>query len=1150
MLKFITGAVHSGRDGVFCNMIDKACENGENVLVIIPDQFSFEYDKKLYGIMGAKKFNRIKTAGFNRLAGLVSRSYGSGSKENANENARIITMYKAVRRLRETKDVRFYKRALDKGSFLGEVISLISEFIQSGITPQDLRIASEKLEGLVCAKLYDLSRLYEFYLDELSKADLKDSLTSLGECAKLVKNNAYFSGMSVFIDAFSDFTQDEYRIIECMLSQAASVTVSLVISETDNALSNRTPFAGTIRTRDKIQRLAMAHNVSFEECCCEKFDYSTPSIEHINKNIYLSSAGKLADSSGVKIISANEIYEETEYVCAEIMRLVREENYAFRDIAVAARNLSDVAAVIEGTFERYEIPYFIDSRQSAEQSSLAMYLKSIFDCVLTGEYSTENILKYIKSPLCALYDYDVCNLENYCIKWNVNGGMWLEDFTACEKNGKIPERLNAVRKSVIEPLERFKKACDGAAAKDICTALYSLLEEIRLSEQIYSVVKKASGSSNDTDLELGRASKQLWITVLGAVQSIYENMGDEKLSLRKFYELFKMMLSQMTISSPPQKTDSVRCAGAERSRLTDVKALFVIEVNDGIFPADIKPEGLLTERERRLLEDIDVSLNASVMSSVENERHTVYQTLSMPSDKLYIISSETDLQGSKKNPSVLVKMISELFENPDIIKIQNIPDDFFCTSYVSAYYKYLEKSKDKKAVLKNTPLDESKKRRADLIKSIEESLRSSDSYSRRLDFVSECAKASPHRLSKNTAGELFFSRNLNISATRVTDFYKCPFLFFCKYGLKLNKTHRISFNQMYKGNILHSCLEMIMSEDSADGRRVYNEAFVAFSDDEIKEKIHAEFERYRSEEMGGDFGKSSRFIQELARYEGTAFHIVKLIQEEIKGTLFKPEAFEFNLTRENDQSILSLTLEEGYTINIRGSVDRADIYEDENGRRYLRIVDYKTGSTKFDIAELYSGLNLQMMIYLLALTMSQNELNYDGKLEPSAIMYAHLKEFSAKLMPSEDIDDDDVFIARAGEFKPDGLMISNNNTIDALNKQYGGALSVYSFNKDGSVSKGKNQPVEENYFKALEEFALRKVYELAKRLSNGEIEASPVQTGKGWSAKIPCTYCDYYSVCGNANPKNPRIITQDDKIKLDEELEKIISEKEGKGENE
>ena len=886
MLRFITGAVCSDADRVFSEQLAQSCKNGENVLVIIPDQFSFEYDKKLYSLLGAKDFNRIRTAGFNRLAGLIGRSCGGSSEESANENARIITMFKAVRRLKETGDVRFYSRALEKGSFAAQMIDLIAEMIRSGITPADLQTAAERLDGTVSLKLYDLHRLYAFYLEELAASGLKDALTSLGECVRLVRDNGYFRDMSIYIDAFSGFTRDEYDLIEQMIVQARSLTISLIISGEKNAAANRTPFAATVRTRADIERLAMAHGKRFEEenVRISGSENISAAIMHIDKNMYLMQPDKISAEGAVRLLSANDIYEETEFVCAEIMRLVREEGYSFRDIAVAARSLDSVSAALEGSFERYDIPYFIDRRQSAEQSALAIYLNSIFDCVLSGKYRTENILRYIKSPLCAVLDFDVRQLEDYCLRWSVEGDMWLEDFTASD-GGKYPEHINEIRREVIEPLERFKNSCKDVSAGEICTALYELLEKIRLSEQIYSVVKRAGGSVNQTDLELGREFRQLWQTILGAVQSIYENMKDEKISLRRFCQLFRLMVSQMTVSTPPQKIDSVRCAGAERSRLSNVRALFVIEVNDGVFPAQAGADGLLTQRDRRLMEETGISLINGAANFLDGERLTAYLTFTVPTQKLYVISTQSDLKGSVKNPSELAAMTAEMFDDVETEKIPDIPPEFFCASYKSAYYKYLELSKDETALIRSseTPTAEKKEedgrimRRADMISTIRFSLSYDDHYSQRLEWVKKNASAAEHKIDKKTARELFFANDLNISATRLTDFYKCPFMYFCKYGLKLRKSDKVSFDSMYRGNIMHRCLERIMSREES-GERVYCEEFVKMDEAALRERIHDEFEKYIEEEMGGGFGKNSRFMHGVARYEKTAYHIVRLLQ--------------------------------------------------------------------------------------------------------------------------------------------------------------------------------------------------------------------------------------------------------------------------------
>ena len=217
MLKLITGGNHTDRESVFIQDIRRMTEQGEDVIVIIPDQFSFEYDKMLYKALGAKNFNKITTVGFNRLAQLLEKQYGYDSKDNADDNAVIITMYKAVKQLKNSGDVRFYERALTKNSFIAESINLINEFIRWGITPEDLRIASERTEGSLSSKLFDLLRLYEFFMDELEKNGLKNSLTTLGECCEIVKEQQFFKNKCVFIDSFSDFSLDE-----CSLSATLS----------------------------------------------------------------------------------------------------------------------------------------------------------------------------------------------------------------------------------------------------------------------------------------------------------------------------------------------------------------------------------------------------------------------------------------------------------------------------------------------------------------------------------------------------------------------------------------------------------------------------------------------------------------------------------------------------------------------------------------------------------------------------------------------------------------------------------------------------------------------------------------------------------------------------------------------------------------
>ncbi|MDE6149050.1 MAG: PD-(D/E)XK nuclease family protein, partial [Ruminococcus sp.] len=723
-------------------------------------------------------------------------------------------------------------------------------------------------------------------------------------------------------------------------------------------------------------------------------------------------------------------------------------------------------------------------------------------------------------------DYDICDIENYCITWNVEGNMWDNEFTAPADDISNLNRINETRKQIMQPLSEFKNSCTNASAKDICLALYKLLDEIKLSQQMFSKIKIAS-SDSEKDFELAREFKQLWKTVLSAVSAIYNRFDDEKISLREFSDIFNLMISGMTVSKPPQTVDCIRIASTNHSRLSDVKIAFVMEANSGVFPADISNNGLLTNNDKKKLEELKLNVSSSAMRQIEGEKLNVYLALTMPEDKLYVTYSESDFQGSSKRPSIIISMLKRMFGNIET-KAQDIPIDFFCTSYRTAFYKYLEKSSDRNS----------------LIASIRESLKYSDFYESKLNYVSSASKKQEHKLSDEMAKKLFFSQDMNLSATRVKDYYSCPFSYYCKYGLKLKAPSPVEINPINTGNLIHSCFEKIMSIKDQNDKKTYNNDFPKLTDKVIKARIHEEFINYTNEFLGGNFGKTPSFIAAMNRLENSAFFAVKNIQTEFADSLFIPQAFEYNLTKDNGESILQLKLDDDIKINIRGSIDRADVYKAENGDQYIRIVDYKTGDTTLRLEELYNGLNLQMLIYLLAVTQRINDLNQKGNLKPSAILYSHINFVKAGFTPDEieslkngeDLDYE-LVRKRASTYKPDGMMIENEFTLKAMNKRFSGAFTPFKFTSKGEISGNGKKPVSEEYFLGLEQFALMKLYEMADKLKCGEIFADPIETSKF----LTCTYCDYWSICGNSSPKNPRKAEKSDIDKLNEEIDNIIA---------
>ncbi len=1134
MLKIITGGMGSDKADIMTSEIKKSVLADENVIVIIPDQYSFEYDKQLYNELGAKSFNKLKTMGFNRFSEIILKEFGTKSGVLADKNAKLICMFKAVSAFKTSGFGRksCYSHSLDKPRFISDIISLIDDLKKSAIDINTLESVSAETDGSLFEKLDSISKLYKLYEEELSKSGLTDETTAISEAAKVAHDNGFFTNAVVFIHEFSSFTADEYEVIKVILRDAKSLTVSLIIGGGNNLTSNMSPFSMCIKTRSTLINMAggskKVENISADE----HTSYKSKALKHLESNILCLVNNPCNDFDGIKLVCARDPYYEIDYIAASIKKLIREQGYSYKDIAVISRSLDDYSSLIDGTFGRYEIPFFMDRRKSVLRSSLVIYVLSLFDCVLTKKYRTENILRYIKSPLSSIEDFKASAIEEYCYKWGVDGDMWLSDFTPSDnKTGGNSQSflllINDIRKSIIDPLEEFKEKTKDTSAGEICLALNELMGKIELSEKTFSLISRSIESDDASVVEIARDFKQLWSLFLGAINSIYKNLGDEKISLRQFYNLLKLMLSEMTISSPPQKLDAVTVAKAEHSRLGSIKAVFVIGLNDGIFPRNIQNSGLLTEREKSKLSGLGININSNIQTSLDKERLISYIALTSAGERLTASYPESSVKNEVLRPSVLVRDIERIFGKNVKINASELSSDYFCENEKSTYYRY--------ALNYHTDSKEQE--------SFREALCFDKDYKYKIEFldnISDSEKHSEYKLSKDIAKAVFFPHDINMSATRADDFYKCPFNYFCKNGLKIYPLEKVDISPMTKGSLIHFILQNILSTVDEKGNVCFNESYESLSDDEIKKLISKYCEEYVNNEWGGSFGKTSRFEYNLKNLEKTTFYVVKNLIQELESCFFKPVAFEYDLSDENGESILKIKVDNDINICMRGSIDRVDMYKDENGKRFVRIVDYKTGGKDFDLASLYHGLNMQMLIYLLALVDTDNEFNRDGELLPAGVMYMPAKHVD-NYLPREKLKnksveerEDMLTNERNKSFKRKGLLVYNEITLHAMDKRVSGLFAPVKKTAKGE-SVDEKQVVDFDVFEAIERFSKDKIIQMGKLLAEGEIAAMPVMKS-GNIDTISCKYCNYWSVCGRYNRRDAEQIFDEDKEKLFEEI--------------
>lgn len=1116
MVTIISGGLNSNGYQMFTDKIEQSVKMDRNVFAVVPDQFSFEFDKALYNRLGAVLFNKISTGGINRLAQIITEKYGGSAGENADAGAKLILMFKAIGRVKKD-DIHFYSKSLKKIGFIKQMTGIADRLRESGITPEMLEIAAENLNGTVSEKLRDIALIFRMFIEEMNNAGLKDSVSSVAFAVKSARENNFFEGMDIYIYSFTSFSFDEMQLLEVCMSSCDNFTVDFVIDDEAVKSFANNPFGAAVKTRTWVENTAKDMGKEIEKISCGSYIYNAHDIEFLGRNLFDLRRKKFeGKAENVRVLRADDIYEESEFICSEICRLVENKVCGYGDIVLYVRDINQCANVFAGVFDRYDIPVFIDCENRVSESSMANYFNGIFKTVLSSKYKTENVLKLIKSPLFASFDFDLNALEEYCLKWQVDEDMWLEDFTAGEDASAL-KRINELRKKVIMPLEKFKQSTVDKTAGEICRALYELLSAYELSSQTYSVVKRAAKFDNEANVLLGRNLKQLWNMTLNCVKKIYEIIGGEKITLREFCELFNLLLSDGKLSNPPQTLNCVRIADVSKSRIDGAKVVFAAEVNDGIFPSKISDASLITQREIELLknlpEEIRVEIFSDAMHDFMMEKFWCYTAVARPTDKLYVLWSAAGLTGDEKRPSLLVKEVKEIL-GVEEEQISHIALDFFCTSYKTGYYKYLEHSADR-----------SVESRALLA-----ALNKNDFYADKIRSLKNIKEQGEFSLTKEMAEELFFDKDkMRLSPSALEKYFSCPFSFFCQYGLKLSPAGKMELNSLNVGNAIHNFLEKLLGtfDENAKKNR-YNALAEKYDDAALHKRVGEIFDEYYAKKLGGDFGKSNQFKYAYNELKKSAENIGKFIVGEIVQSKFEPKLLEYKIEQER----LVLNLADGKKIVIVGKIDRADVYTDANGRTYLRIIDYKTGSKDLSLSKLYHGLNLQMFVYLSALLEENNLQDAKDRVGEAGIIYYTVGKAPEFIL--ENTDDENMLKTMEEEnrfkaLKPVGNVIDNEEILDAFGsrREYG-----YTPFDQKELDKKGNVILAGERFEKLRKFSMKKAEECGEKIIGGEFNALP--------AGEVCSYCEYSDICGNKNPENA--VNVKDKMwedMLEEELKNV-----------
>lgn len=1003
---------------------------------------------------------------FTRLAGRLTDAAGGGAAPMLDAGGRMLLMYAALRRVSDALSA--YRAPSRKPAFLTGLLATVDECRSYRVEPETLIAAGEELGGRQGDKLRDLGLIYAAYRG-LEAAGAADPRGRLDRLARQLEDTRWAAGMAFYVYGFTDFTPQEEGVLSALMAQG-ELTVALVCDTGDDPSGI---FQPALRAARRLARLAKEAGAFLLEQTLDRPLPRHPSLVFLEENLFgPEGAAPWRGECAVTRVAAATPRQEAEWCAAEILRLLREEGYRCRDIAVCARRIDGYGELLDGVFARYGVPVFRSAMEDVlEKPVLALVTSAL--AAAGSDYPYEELFRYLKTGLTDIGDQERDELENYVLTWNLKGSAWTREKPwnmhpegygreLSPRDAALVARLDALRRRVIAPLERLRKGTDRTG-RGRAMALYQLLEDIGLPTRLGERADSLEGRGDRT---AAAQYRQLWDILVGGLEQCALLLGDTELELEEFSRLFSLVLSQYDVGAIPVSLDAVTVGDAPRMAHKEVKALFLLGADSGSIPDCAPSPGLFDQQDRDALAAMEVELAPRQEDRLRREMTIAYETCCRPSQRLYL-SYAAGSGDNQKTPCFLWERLALLF--PDAPAADG-GDPLARLSAPDAAVELAGHDPAVAAALGQVP-----------------------GLRERVEHIQSAANWRRGRLSRLAVDRLF-GPVVPMSATRLDLVNSCHFSHFLRFGLDAKPREKAEFRPSDYGTFVHAVLE--------DTLRAVKETGTPLDDGEAVARLsQAAADRYQREVLAGLEGEPARFRCLFGRMKQAALAVVRSVAAELSVSDFAPAAFELGFGP--GRELPPVEVERGVRLRLTGFVDRVDQWE-HDGKRYLRVVDYKTGKKSFDFADVEDGRGLQMLLYLFALAREGERVLGPGEIVPAGVLYVPAR---TPLVDGErSMSDEEIRRSRDRLLRRQGLVLDDPDVLAAMERTEGG----YRFLPVGAGRGGAECLVTPEQMEALERYITQALGAAAGELAAGNIDADPYWHN---ADKNPCRWCDYRAAC-------------------------------------
>lgn len=1075
-LQFILGGAGSGKSSeLFSRVAAVAAANPDTrYLMLVPDQFTLETQRILVEQNDGKGILNIDVLSFQRLAYRAFEEVPALRRTVLEDMGKMMLLRKVFSE--QKKNLKYFKRGLHRTGFLDECKSFLCELKQYAIEDEDFDTMLEAVgeDSLMGLKLMDLRLIYREFQDKLGDTymmaeELIPQLTRVVSSLEMMKQTV------ICLDGFTGFTPTQYDLLSEMLSccQHMFVTVTL-----DRTSKRENVFAISMDTIRRLTELAGERGVMLEAPIWvgkgkERIPYrvaENAELVFLEKNLFsYSGESWQTEPENIEITLCHRELDEAAYAARRIWWLVREQGYQYEDIAVVTANISAYEQELSKEMARLSIPYFMDYKKSIGANAMAEYIMAFCNMVTRG-MDYESTFRFLRCGLSPLTGDQTDRLENYVLAQGRRGLAAYQQEWQQEVRALDLVVINEYRLAFLGSIEETVLALKGGkkTVREFTEILYQLL----IKNQVYDRLQEKSAQFDEEGQKLlAREYRSIYRMMMDLFDELVELLGTEEVTFREYTELLGAGISEGLVGFIPPTSHQVVIGDVRRTRLHNVKVLFFLGVNDDCIPKSEGAPGILSEAERRKLADAGTQLAPDAEEESYREQFYLYLALTKASEKVILTYSAMGADGTSKRPAYLISKVRELYpalrvqweENEKSVQkilgsdkgltylIRHLADGTYETDdtwwEIAAFYE-----KKQPGILRKW-----------------------------LEIRQSTRGKTPLR---REAAERLYGKILEGSITRLEQFVQCPYAHFVRYGLYLKDREHFTINGLDHGNIFHKSLEHFSHELEKMGKE-WQELTEEEAGELAVKSVDYATERY----AGRKYYQTKRTEFMIRRMKNELTNSVWAMWHQMKAGDFHQFYTEkhFSGRGEDGLDALRIRLTEGNEINLNGVIDRVDVSSAPGGE-LVKIVDYKSSDRELSLAQVYHGLQMQLVTYMAATKELLQKEKPGRDIIPAAMLYYTVKEKNLEWKPETEEQHEERWLE---SMRSKGYVNADQNVQERLDSEYPHMLSTAQF-------------------EILMQHTREKMADCGEKIMSGEIEAAPY----AYAGHSGCDYCDLRSVCG------------------------------------